>query len=67
VCVCVCVCVYVRVCVKSQLCNITTYGVHHNDKKSHTGSAFVVGDLCAVYCRSAKQQIVTKNSSEAEL
>jgi hypothetical protein len=67
VCACVFVCARACGCVKSQLCNITTYGVHHNDKKSHTGSAFVVGDLCAVYCRSAKQQIVTKISNEAEL
>jgi hypothetical protein len=42
------------------------YGVHH-DKKSHTGSAVVVGDVGAVHCRSAKQQIVTKSSTEAEL
>ena len=42
------------------------YGVHH-DKKSHTGSAVVVGEVGAVHCKSAKQQIVTKSSTEAEL
>jgi hypothetical protein len=42
------------------------YGVHH-DKKSHTGSAMVVGDVGAVHFKSAKQQIVTKSSTEAEL
>jgi hypothetical protein len=39
------------------------YGVHF-DGKSHTGS---VGDIEAVHCKSAKQQIVTKSSTEAKL
>ena len=43
-----------------------SYGVHA-DGKSHTGSCVVIGDLGAVHCRSSKQQIVTKSSTEAEL
>ena len=43
-----------------------SYGVHH-DGKSHTGSCIVIGDLGAVHCRSSKQLIVTKSSTEAEL
>ena len=42
------------------------YGVHP-DGKSHTGSCVVVGERGAVHCKSAKQQIVTKSSTEAEL
>jgi hypothetical protein len=42
------------------------YGVHH-DLKSHTGSCAVIGDIGAVHCRSSKQQIVAKSSTEAEL
>ena len=42
------------------------YGVHP-DGKSHTGSCVVIGDVGAVHCKSAKQQIVTKSSTEAEL
>ena len=42
------------------------YGVHP-DGKSHTGSCVVVGDVGAVHCKSVKQQIVTKSSTEAEL
>ena len=42
------------------------YGVHP-DGKSHTGSCVVISDVEAVYCKSAKQQIVTKSSTEAEL
>ena len=37
------------------------------DGRSHTGSCVVVGDSGAVHCKSAKQQIVTKSSTEAEL
>jgi hypothetical protein len=40
------------------------YGLHH-DKKSHTGSAVVVGEVGAVHYKTAK--IVTKSSTEAEL
>ena len=42
------------------------YGVHP-DRKSHTGSCVVVGERGAVHSKSAKQQIVTKSSKEAEL
>ena len=42
------------------------YGVHY-DGKSHTGSCVVIGDVGAVHCRSGKQCIVTKSSTEAEL
>ena len=43
-----------------------SYGVHV-DGRSHTGSCVVIGDVGAVHCRSSKQQIVTKSSTEAEL
>lgn len=43
-----------------------SYGVHV-DRRSHTGSCVVIGDLSAVHCRSSKQQIVCKSSTEAEL
>ena len=39
----------------------------HPDRKSHTGSCVVIGELEAVHCKSSKQQIVTKSSTEAEL
>ena len=42
------------------------YGVHA-DGRSHTGSCIVIGDSGAVHCKSSKQQIVTKSSTEAEL
>ena len=42
------------------------YGVHV-DGKSHTGSCVVIGDVGAVHCKSSKQGIVTKSSTEAEL
>ena len=42
------------------------YGVH-GDGKSHTGSCVVIGDVGAVHCKSCKQSIVTKSSTEAEL
>ena len=42
------------------------YGVHA-DGKSHTGSCVVIGELGAVHCKSSKQQIVSKSSTEAEL
>ena len=42
------------------------YGVH-SDGKSHTGSCVVLGDVGAVHCKSTKQSIVTKSSTEAEL
>ena len=43
-----------------------SYGVHY-DGKSHTGSCIVIRDVGAVHCRSSKQLIVTKSSTEAEL
>jgi hypothetical protein len=43
-----------------------SYGVHA-DGKSHTGCCVVVGGTGPVHCKSAKQQIVTKSSTEAEL
>jgi exosome complex RNA-binding protein Rrp4 len=43
------------------------YGVHTSSGKSHTGCAIVLGDAGPVYCKSAKQKIVTKSSTEAEL
>ena len=43
-----------------------SYGVH-TDGRSHTGSCVVIGDVGSVHCRSTKQQIVTKSSTEAEL
>ena len=39
----------------------------HADGKSHTGSCIVIGDVGAVHCKSSKQSIVTKLSTEAEL
>lgn len=42
------------------------YGVH-SDGKSHTGSCVVIKDVGAVHCKSSKQSIVTKSSTEAEL
>ena len=42
------------------------FGVHP-DGRSHTSSYVVVGDRGAVHCKSAKQQIVTKLSTEVEL
>ena len=42
------------------------YGVHA-DGRSHMGSCIVIGDSGAVHCKSSKQQIVTKSSTEAEL
>jgi hypothetical protein len=42
------------------------YGVHA-DGKSHTESCVVIGDSGAVRCKSGKQQIVSKSSTEAEL
>jgi hypothetical protein len=42
------------------------YGVHA-DTKSHTGSYVVIGDTGSVHCKSTKQSIMTKSSTEAEL
>jgi exosome complex RNA-binding protein Rrp4 len=43
------------------------YGVHTASGKSHTGCAIVVGEVGPVFCKSGKQKIVTKSSTEAEL
>jgi hypothetical protein len=43
-----------------------SYGVH-GDGKSHTGCMVTIGESGASYFRSAKQKIVTKSSTEAEL
>ena len=40
------------------------YGVHY-DGRSHTGNCVVIGDVGAVHCRSGKQCIVDKSSTEA--
>ena len=42
------------------------YGIHA-DGKSHTGSVVVIGEVGPVHCRSGKQSIVSKSSTEAEL
>jgi hypothetical protein len=42
------------------------YGVHM-DGKSHTGCTITIGDRGSCCFRSAKQRIVTKSSTEAEL
>jgi hypothetical protein len=44
-----------------------SYGVHQGSGKSHTGCAIVLGDAGVLAARSAKQKIVTKSSTEAEL
>jgi hypothetical protein len=43
------------------------YGVHQESGKSHTGCAIVLGAAGTVLAKSAKQKIVTKSSTEAEL
>jgi hypothetical protein len=43
------------------------YGVHTSSGKSHTGCAIVLGNAGALFCKSTKQKIVTKSSTEAEL
>ena len=43
------------------------YGVHQESGKSHTGCVLVLGDGGPLYNKSAKQKIVTKSSTEAEL
>ncbi len=42
------------------------YGVH-SDGKSHTGGTITLGDAGPIMAKSAKQKIVTKSSTEAEL
>ena len=43
------------------------YGVHQDSGKSHTGCAIVLGESGPIFAKSAKQKIVTKSSTEAEL
>ena len=43
------------------------YGVHQDTGKSHTGCAIVLGNAGPLFSKSAKQKIVTKSSTEAEL
>jgi hypothetical protein len=43
-----------------------SYGVHA-DGRSHTGACVVIGSVGAVHCRSTKQSILSKSSTEAEL
>lgn len=43
-----------------------SYGVH-GDGRYHTGSCVVIGNVGPVHCKSTKQHIVTKSSTEAEL
>jgi hypothetical protein len=42
------------------------YGLHA-DRKSHTGSVVVIGKEGCIHVKSAKQKVVTKSSTEAEL
>jgi hypothetical protein len=39
----------------------------HADRKSHTGCVIYIGEYGAIYCKSTRQSIVSKSSSEAEL
>ena len=43
------------------------YGVHQDTEKSHTGCAIVLGNAGPLFSKPAKQKIVTKSSTEAEL
>ena len=43
-----------------------SFATHYSDMKSHTGVYITLG-LGAIYCRSSKQKLVTKSSTEAEL
>ena len=44
----------------------TSFVTHSSDMKSHTGVYITLGKG-AIYCRSSKQKLVTKSSTEAEL
>jgi hypothetical protein len=44
-----------------------SYGVHTAYGKSHTGCVLILGDSGPIQCKSSKQKIVTKSSTEAEL
>ena len=43
-----------------------SFATHNSDMKSHTG-VFITLGKGAFYCRSSKQKLVTKSSTEAEL
>ena len=43
-----------------------SFATHSSDMKSHTGVYITLGKG-AIYCRSSKQKLVTKSSTEAEL
>ena len=43
-----------------------SFATHNSDMKSHTG-VFITRGKGAFYCRSSKQKLVTKSSTEAEL
>ena len=43
------------------------YGVHQDSDKSHTGCAVVLGDAGPTFSKQAKQKIVIKSRTEAEL
>jgi hypothetical protein len=43
------------------------YGVHQDSGKSHTGCSIVLGEAGPLFSKSAKQKIVRKSSTEAEL
>jgi hypothetical protein len=49
------------------VCSTLQLHTTHADGPSNTGSCVVIGDLGAAHCRSAKQTIVTKISTEGEL
>ena len=55
-----------RISLTVSVCIDAAYGVHSNGK-SHTGSCVVVGEVGVVHCKSEKQRIVAKSSTEAEL
>ena len=43
-----------------------SFATHNSDMRSHTGVYITLGKG-AIYCRSSKQKLVTKSSTEAEL
>jgi hypothetical protein len=48
-------------------CYIDAAYAVHQDAKSHTGCCVILGESGSCYMKSAKQKIVTKSSTEAEL
>ena len=45
----------------------TVYGAHQDSGKTHTGCVVVLGNAGPLFSESAKQKIVKKSSTEAEL